>query len=166
MKIPRPNIVGSAPRSVFIEITNITNFSKLKTSLASFNECNTCVFYEALPQPKTYFPSIFSENCWYYDTSTFEQLITLGLEMDGKIIIKGYPSLDADARVTRVTLSNLPIWYHPRTLRSMMEKRSSKVGEVLDVGQVWWCRPGGYSGSEPSSASRLFATSHASTLVF
>lgn len=52
--ILRPYIVGSAPNSTLIKITNISNIQQLKTLFASLSQGNNYHFYSALQQERKY----------------------------------------------------------------------------------------------------------------
>lgn len=138
-KILTPYIVGSARNSTLIEITNLSNFEQLKNFFASFNQGDEYLFYGALPQEKKYFQRTFIETCWDQDSSKYNELITTGLKLDDHQTIKGYPSLDSEAKIARITVTHLPIWYHPKMLREKMEKRFASFGTVLDVGFQFDC---------------------------
>lgn len=138
-EILTPYIVGSARNNTLIEITKITNFEQLKKFFASFNNGEDYRFYGALPQEKKYFQRTFIETCWDQDSKPYEELISTGLKMENNQIIKGYPSLDSEAQIARVTLTHLPIWYHPKLLREKMEQRFASFGTVLDVGFHFDC---------------------------
>lgn len=138
-KILTPYIVGSARNSTLIEITKLSNFEQLKKFFASFNQGDEYLFYGALPQEKKYFQRTFIETCWDQDSSIYKELITTGLKLDDHHTIKGYPSLDSEAKIARVTATHLPIWYHPKMLREKMEERFTSFGTVLDVGFQFDC---------------------------
>jgi hypothetical protein len=63
--------------------------------------------------------------------------------MDNGTVIKGYPSLSAEAKIARVKIARVKIarvkierlpLCHPRKLRDMITDRFSSIGEVLDIG--------------------------------
>jgi hypothetical protein len=82
---------------------------------------------------RRYLKRRFIETCWDRESPEYEQLISTGLVMNENTVIKGFPSLSADAKIARVKIERLPLC-HPRKLRDMITKRFSTIGEVLDIG--------------------------------
>lgn len=128
-----PYIVGLEPDSVLIDVTEIANLQKLKTFLGNLNSEERYPFYGTLLVERRYLKRRFIETSWDRESPEYDQLISTGLTMDDNTIIRGYPSLSAEAKIARVKIERLPLC-HPRKLRDMLTQRFSSIGEVLDIG--------------------------------
>jgi hypothetical protein len=82
---------------------------------------------------RRYLKRRFIETCWDRESPEYERLISTGLVMNENTVIKGFPSLSAEAKIARVKIERLPLC-HPRKLRDTITKRFSTIGEVLDIG--------------------------------
>ncbi|KAG1136454.1 hypothetical protein G6F37_012002 [Rhizopus arrhizus] len=140
-QIIRPYIKGIEKNSVLVDVTDIKSPDLCTKAFQAFNNGDSDNddgdedYLGRSLVVRKYLNRVFIETQWALGSRGRNTLLNEGITLDDGTAVKGYPSLPAEAQITRLKLERLPL-QPVRKLTKAMEARLSCFGKVLDLGLI------------------------------